>query len=936
MPAMGMNSNGRSAARIRVDPWLLPAALLSLIPILSLLRPGIAGTADGIVHLLRTVQVVELFRSGVVYPQWAPDFYFGYGYPFFLFYTPGVHLVTALFALTGIGAAAALVATQVVSLLLYSVGGYVAGREIFGGLGRPRVVAMAALAAAALYVYAPLRMRELFSQGNLSQLVALSLLPWCLWALLRATKRPSWRWTAFAALLLAGLLYAHHPSAFLAYPLLFALGLAVVLLSADRRTASAGALVASFALALALSAPFWLPWLLESSYGSLQRMETGFNAAANLVPADQLFSPSLVLDSSSINSPRPLTVGLAQALLAAAGAIAALVLLRRARDPEARRSAALLVVLAVLLLLCLLLMLPLAAPLWTHLPLAKFIAFPWRLLGPAGLLAALLGGVPLLLLPERPAFGGLLALLAIAPLSVAPYLFPAASLWRPVPAEGITLADIGRYEVSGGSRGTASANEYLPRWVEDGDPPLDLLQAYEAGRLPERLDTGSLPPGSFFETIRSAPLETIHRVNLPQAAPVTILRFYYPGWRAFLDGQPIDARPTSPSGFIQVDVPAGEHTLRVVWGQTLPRVAGFVLFGLGVAGMLALLVVSRKADRPRPPAELGRPVSSEPSPDRFWLAAAAFILLLTAAKALWIEPATSWFRLASPPDAPAGMTRALNLRYDNGVELMGYDLRADEARQGGELRLRLFWRATRPLGDDVRSFAHLDAPLTGITWANQTKDQPGEMPSRYWPPGFYVVDDFRLRIPADTPPVSADLTVGLLTRDAQSIELPDGRKQVALGEIAIRQGWQPFAQRPAARGVYRLGEAITLEGYQAEVSEREGRQEVALLLDWKTDRQLETDYTIFAQVFDAGGQMVGQLDGPACVGSCPSSRWTPEGIVEDARRITLREGTSPEGLRVVVGLYDPATGERLPVRDARNAELPERAIQIEVAPPRER
>ncbi len=319
---MGMNTNRRSAPRLRVDPWLLPAALLSLIPILSLLRPGIAGTADGIVHLLRTAQVVELFKSGVVYPQWAPDFYFGYGYPFFLFYTPGVHMVTALFAQAGLGVPGALVATQVASLLLYSIGGYAAAKELFRGLGRPRVVPMAALAAAALYVYAPLRMRELFSQGNLSQLVALSLLPWCLWALLRATKGPSWRWAAVAALLLAALLYAHHPSAFLAYPLLFALGAAVVLLRGDRRSASAGALVASFGLALALSAPFWLPWLLESSYGSLQRMETGFNAAANLVSADQLFSPSLVLDASSINSPRPLTIGLAQALLAAAGAVA--------------------------------------------------------------------------------------------------------------------------------------------------------------------------------------------------------------------------------------------------------------------------------------------------------------------------------------------------------------------------------------------------------------------------------------------------------------------------------------------------------------------------------------------------------------------------------------------------------------------------------------
>jgi hypothetical protein len=929
---VGMGTNTTSAPTThhrRVDPWLLPAALLSLIPILSLLRPGIAGTADGIVHLLRTLQVVELFKSGALYPQWAPDFYFGYGYPFFLFYTPGVHIATALFAQLGLGVPNALVATQILSLLLYGVGGYLAAEAMYGGLGRQRVAAMAALAAAALYVYTPLRMRELFSQGNLSQLAALGLLPWCLWALLRATARPSLRWAALAGLLLAALLYAHHPSAFLAYPLLFVLGLAVVAMRARARRTALGALVASFALALMLSAPFWLPWLLESGYGSLQRMETGFNAAANLVPPDQLFSPSLVLDASSINSPRPLTIGLAQAILAGIGIVACILLLRSARHGSARREAALLLVTGALLLACLLLMLPLAASLWTNLPLAKFIAFPWRLLGPAGLLAALLGAAPLLLLPERPAFAGLLAVLLIAPLSVAPYLFPSPSLWRLIGSYGLTLADIGRYEVSGGSRGTASANEYLPRWVTDADPPLDLLEAYEAGKLPERLDVAALPQGSSFETHKSGALETVHRLTLPQPATLTIRRFYYPGWRAFLDGQPATIRPSSPYGLMEVDMPAGDHELRVVWGQTPPRRIGFILGGIGLVGTFALLVLGDR--KGRAPDTSSKLVKSEPSRDYFWLGAAGFIVLLIVGKALWIEPDTSWFRLTSPPDAPAGMTQRLNVRYDNGVELLGYDLPEDDVRQGGELRLRLFWRAARPLSEDVRSFAHLDAPVTGITWANQTKDQPGEMPSLHWPPGFYVVDDFRLLVPPDAPPVSADLTVGLLTRDAQPIPLPGGRTKIALGPVAIHGAQPPFKRPPAPHEMYRLGKAIRLVGYEAEVVSG-ATPEVALTLYWQAEEPLATDYTVFAQVFDGQDKMVGQLDGPACGGSCPSSRWMPGGVIEDRRRIPLREGTHPEGLRVEVGLYDPASGERLPVVDGRGAETGSRAVEIKVAP----
>ena len=112
-------------------------------------------------------------KAGVVYPQWAPDFYFGYGYPFFLFYAPGVHIAAAVLALLGLGVTRGLVALQALALLLYGTGAYLAARCVFDKLRSAPVVSMSALAAAALYVYVPLRMRELFSQGNLSQLVAL-------------------------------------------------------------------------------------------------------------------------------------------------------------------------------------------------------------------------------------------------------------------------------------------------------------------------------------------------------------------------------------------------------------------------------------------------------------------------------------------------------------------------------------------------------------------------------------------------------------------------------------------------------------------------------------------------------------------------------------------------------------------------------------------
>ena len=226
-----------------------------------------------------------------------------------------------------------------------------------------------------------------------------------------------------------------------------------------------------------------------------------------------------------------------------------------------------LLVIAGLLVASLALMLPAAAPVWERLPLARFIAFPWRLLGPALLWAALLGGAALYAFPRKARLPALLVLLILAPLSVAPYLFP-----RPfAPATEPTLADLARYELSGGARATASANEYLPLWVRDANPPPDLAAALADGRPLDRLDRATLPPGSQVTPLEAGLLADAYRVTLPQAATVRLRRFFFPGWQGWLDGQPVPLGASDPFGLIEVALPAGEHELRVRYGMTPAR-----------------------------------------------------------------------------------------------------------------------------------------------------------------------------------------------------------------------------------------------------------------------------------------------------------------------------------------------------------------------------
>ncbi len=74
------------------------------------------------------------------------------------------------------------------------------------------------------------------------------------------------------------------------------------------------------------------------------------------------------------------------------------------------------------------------------------------------------------------------------------------------------------------------------------------------------------------------------------AEPLT-LQFYtydYPGWQVTLNGQTIEHRHEPPFGLITVDLPPGEHTLRLQMNSTPSRTLGAIISGLALLVIIAL------------------------------------------------------------------------------------------------------------------------------------------------------------------------------------------------------------------------------------------------------------------------------------------------------------------------------------------------------------
>lgn len=104
----------------------------------------------------------------------------------------------------------------------------------------------------------------------------------------------------------------------------------------------------------------------------------------------------------------------------------------------------------------------------------------------------------------------------------------------------------------------------------------------------------------------------------------------------------------------------------------------------------------------------------------------------------------------------------------------------------------------------------------------------------------------------------------------------------------------------------RLGDAVALRGYT--VAPAAGGE--VLTLYWQALDFPRAEFSAFVHALDAGGATIGQSDGPPA--AVPMWCWVPGEVVADERFLT---GATPAA-GFAVGLYEPVSGQRLPVQPA--------------------
>ena len=738
--------------------WAVAVLAVALVPVLQpLFSADLTCGYDNVFHLYRAVQIDRLWDEGILYSRWAPDMALGYGFPLYLFTSFFPAALAALLHRLGVGWAVALNAIFGLGVVLGGISTYLLGRDLFGGSpdGRQRYFGHGAgLVAAIAYVYAPFQSYDVLFRGSLWESFAWAFPPLVLLGVQRYAVRGERRFLIVGASALAAMILSHHLFAFLFAPVFGLWVLAFALARRDWAILGRGALVG--ALGLGVTTFFWLPAMAERSLVQTERLlgswvfdyRYNFSLLGHLAALPRRADPRLLNDWP------------VKALGFVAFLVGAVPLLGWRRATRERRLVVF--VLWTLVLGTSWLALPASLWVWDHVPLLRYVQFPWRYLGPAAFCLSLLAGAAAQTVVDITAArsprlgGGAVALLAaVLMLANLGWLYP-----RHCPAPGdLTVAGMIGWERATDTLGTTAKGEYLPVWVERM-PTAALDGAYRAGVPVERMRAADLPDrGRLIEADYGVQSATVV-LEAPSAFQARYLAFYYPGWHVTIDGKPVPVAPEKGTGLLTFPVTEGRHTVDIRFAETPLRVGADLVsvVTLVAAAILAVVGPGNRVERVRP---------TDGTAWRGASLALGAVLAVIATRAFVDRYCLLWRSSRLAEDGTlSGLSAPQYANFGGRALLLGLAPLPPFFRVDESPVLTLFWQALDPGGAEWRvglsligaDGSRFSAGLRPARWSRE----PG--PLWEWPAGSYARMDYEVDVPTGLPPGVYGVELSLFDR----------------------------------------------------------------------------------------------------------------------------------------------------------------------------
>ena len=307
---------------------------------------------------------------------------------------------------------------------------------------------------------------------------------------------------------------------------------------------------------------------------------------------------------------------------------------------------------------------------------------------------------------------------------------------------------------------------------------------------------------------------------------------------------------------------------------------------------------------------------------RFVLAivAGVFITIAVALPFSTLNPAYAYPQVSQTIPKSAKIS-PISFSSENGIiELVGAELEQLQSRVPGDaepLEVTLYWHSaeTTPI-NYLTSINVLGRNLEVVGRVDRFPGW-GMWPTSRWKQGEVYRDDYAIYLSPDAVAPSLlqfkidvwnpETEEHLTATDSNDTEL----NLVTVGEARL---YERDVQLPEVKTNLnaKFEEGIVLLGYDMpEVAST--HNDIPVTLVWKANEQVNGDYTIFLQLLNVDGQLVGSGDGkPVNNQFYPTRLWDEGDVVVDDKAIALDSAELPAGFyTIAVGLYDANSQQRL-------------------------
>ncbi len=290
------------------------------------------------------------------------------------------------------------------------------------------------------------------------------------------------------------------------------------------------------------------------------------------------------------------------------------------------------------------------------------------------------------------------------------------------------------------------------------------------------------------------------------------------------------------------------------------------------------------------------------------------------------------FRYTPSPfdDGAVSSTQMIFSANGEQIELSGYRLDSPRLTPGEPSHLTLYWHALTEVNRRWRLVVRLVDPASGREWLRAENDAPGGLATDLWNAGTQLQDRYALTPPADLPPGDYALQLAWVLPNGSAPALAGASGgHVTLAQVSHPPDVSAAPLTPDHPLSATFGGEIELLGYDVAARRAPG-QTLRVALYWRARQPTPVNYKVFVHLVGPDEHLLAQDDSLPVGWTYPTTQWQPGEIIRDEHLLTISASAARGDYRLFAGLYDVATGERPPVRDAAGDAIADRRVFLQV------